>query len=87
MIESPFRQTALALLDAEEKDNQAGAIRRALIDGGVDPRFLIDLIAITVGVIAYQADETPRSIYETMFANCPKDQDWRAMVEAWRDEE
>lgn len=80
---SPFRETALALLDAEEQDNQAGALRKALIEHGINPKFLIDLVAVTVGVLAFQADETPRTVYEQLFANCPDDADWRKMIETW----
>lgn len=78
-----FRDTALALLNAEEQSSQAQALREGLLE--VHPKFLVDLVTVTVGVLAFQGDVTPRTIYDQLFAGCPSDSDWQAMVEAWKE--
>ena len=81
---SPFREVALALLDAEEDSVQTAALRRGMMH--TSPQFLLDLISVTVGTIAFRAEESPRSIYEMLFSTCPTDEEWRSMFEAWQAE-
>ena len=81
-----FRDTALTLLEAEEARNQARVLREGLIEKGVNSRFLIDFVTVVVGVLAFEAETTPRTVYDELFAGCPSDEDWRAMTDDWRDE-
>lgn len=80
-----FRDTALALLEAEEAGNQAQTLREALMEKHVHPKFLVDFVTIIVGVLAFDAETTPRTVYDQLFAGCPSDDDWRQMVEAWQE--
>lgn len=82
---TPFRDTALALLEAESRKNQAQALREGLLE--VPPNFLVDFVTVIVGVLAFNGDSSPRTIYDGLFAGCPSDEDWERMCDRWREEE
>lgn len=89
---SPYRQLALAILDAEEAASGspdaaarvANELRTRLFDMG-QPKFLLGIVGVLVSVVGLEQDESPRTVYESMFSLCPTDSDWQVMAAQWRE--
>lgn len=84
-MDTPYRQVALALLEAEEADNPSATLSNGLLEVA-QPAKLIELMTSLACVLAYHSEETPRTIYEQLYASCPADATWRDIAEAWREE-
>lgn len=85
MSVAPYREMALALLDADEHPRAASALMRDRFSD-IRPEVLCQVAVECVIAMAFIGEISPRTVHDRLFAMAPEDAEWEVIAEAWRED-